>query len=44
MYSNAEQEMQRKEQAIAITTAIRRLKAIGDAVPVRLMDATYCSS
>jgi ParB family transcriptional regulator, chromosome partitioning protein len=33
----AEQEKQRKEQAIANTTAIRVLKAIGDAVPVRLM-------
>jgi ParB family transcriptional regulator, chromosome partitioning protein len=33
----AEQEKERKEQAIANTTAIRVLKAIGDAVPVRLM-------
>ncbi|HEV2620109.1 MAG TPA: ParB/RepB/Spo0J family partition protein [Acidobacteriaceae bacterium] len=33
----AEQEKQRKEQAIANTTGIRILKAIGDAVPVRLM-------
>ncbi|HEV2647280.1 MAG TPA: chromosome partitioning protein ParB, partial [Acidobacteriaceae bacterium] len=33
----AEQEKQRKEQAIANTTGIRVLKAIGDAVPVRLM-------
>jgi ParB family chromosome partitioning protein len=33
----AEQEKQRKEQAIANTTAVRVLKAIGDAVPVRLM-------
>jgi len=33
----AEQEKQRKKQAIANTTAIRVLKAIGDAVPVRLM-------
>jgi ParB family chromosome partitioning protein len=33
----AEQEKQRKEQAIANTTAIRVLKAIGDALPVRLM-------
>jgi ParB family chromosome partitioning protein len=33
----AEQEKQRKEQAIADTTGIRVLKAIGDAVPVRLM-------
>jgi ParB family chromosome partitioning protein len=33
----AEQEKQRKEQAIADTTSIRVLKAIGDAVPVRLM-------
>jgi ParB family chromosome partitioning protein len=32
-----EQEKERKEQAIANTTAIRVLKAIGDAVPVRLM-------
>ncbi len=34
---DAEQEKQRKEQAIANTTGIRVLKAIGDAVPVRLM-------
>ena|SRR5260221_10505587 len=33
----AEQEKERKEQAIANTTAIRVLKAIGEAVPVRLM-------
>ena len=33
----AEQETQRKEQAVANTTGIRVLKAIGDAVPVRLM-------
>jgi ParB family chromosome partitioning protein len=33
----AEQQKQRKEQAIANTTGIRVLKAIGDAVPVRLM-------
>jgi len=33
----AEQEKQRKEQAIANATGIRVLKAIGDAVPVRLM-------
>jgi len=33
----AEQEKQRKEQAIANTTGIRVLKAIGEAVPVRLM-------
>jgi hypothetical protein len=33
----AEQGKQRKEQAIANTTGIRFLKAIGDAVPVRLM-------
>jgi ParB family transcriptional regulator, chromosome partitioning protein len=33
----AEQEKQRKERAIANTTGIRVLKAIGDAVPVRLM-------
>jgi len=33
----AEQEKQRKDQAIANTTGIRALKAIGDAVPVRLM-------
>jgi ParB family transcriptional regulator, chromosome partitioning protein len=33
----AEQEKQRKEQVIANTTGIRVLKAIGDAVPVRLM-------
>ena len=33
----AEQEKQRKEQAIANNTGIRVLKAIGDAVPVRLM-------
>jgi ParB family chromosome partitioning protein len=33
----AEQEKERKEQAIANTTAVRVLKAIGDAVPVRLM-------
>jgi ParB family transcriptional regulator, chromosome partitioning protein len=33
----AEQEKQRKQQAVANTTAIRVLKAIGDAVPVRLM-------
>ena len=33
----AEQEKNRKEQAIANTTGIRILKAIGDAVPVRLM-------
>jgi ParB family chromosome partitioning protein len=33
----AEQEKQRKEQAITNTTGIRVLKAIGDAVPVRLM-------
>jgi hypothetical protein len=33
----AEQEKQRKEQAIANTTGIRVLKAIGDTVPVRLM-------
>jgi ParB family chromosome partitioning protein len=33
----AEQEKQRKEQAIANTTGIRVLKAIGDAVPARLM-------
>jgi ParB family chromosome partitioning protein len=33
----AEQERQRKEQVIANTTGIRVLKAIGDAVPVRLM-------
>jgi ParB family chromosome partitioning protein len=33
----AEQEKQRNEQAIANTTGIRVLKAIGDAVPVRLM-------
>jgi ParB family chromosome partitioning protein len=33
----AEQEKERKEQAIASTTGIRVLKAIGDAVPVRLM-------
>ena len=33
----AEQEKQRKEQAIANTTGIRVLKAIGDGVPVRLM-------
>jgi ParB family chromosome partitioning protein len=33
----AEQEKERKEQAVANTTAIRVLKAIGDAVPVRLM-------
>jgi len=33
----SEQEKQRKEQAIANTTGIRVLKAIGDAVPVRLM-------
>jgi ParB family transcriptional regulator, chromosome partitioning protein len=32
-----EQEKQRKEQAIANTTALRVLKAIGDAVPVRLL-------
>lgn len=32
-----EQEKQRKEQAIANTTSIRVLKAIGDAVPVRFM-------
>jgi ParB family chromosome partitioning protein len=32
-----EQEKQRKEQAIANTIGIRVLKAIGDAVPVRLM-------
>jgi ParB family chromosome partitioning protein len=33
----AEQEKERKDQAIANTTAIRVLKAIGEAVPVRLM-------
>jgi ParB family transcriptional regulator, chromosome partitioning protein len=33
----AEQEKERREQAIANTTAVRVLKAIGDAVPVRLM-------
>jgi hypothetical protein len=33
----AEREKQRKEQAIADTTGIRVLKAIGDAVPVRLL-------
>ncbi|WP_433965197.1 ParB/RepB/Spo0J family partition protein [Tunturiibacter gelidiferens] len=33
----AEQDKQRNEQAIANTTGIRVLKAIGDAVPVRLM-------
>ena len=33
----AEQEKQRKEQAIANATALRVLKAIGDAVPVRLL-------
>jgi hypothetical protein len=33
----AEQEKQRRDQAIANTTGIRVLKAIGDAVPVRLM-------
>jgi ParB family transcriptional regulator, chromosome partitioning protein len=33
----AEQEKQRREQAIANTTAVRVLKPIGDAVPVRLM-------
>jgi ParB family transcriptional regulator, chromosome partitioning protein len=33
----AEQEKQRTEQAIATATAIRVLKAIGDAVPVRLI-------
>jgi ParB family transcriptional regulator, chromosome partitioning protein len=33
----AEQEKQRKEQAIANATGIRVLKAIGDAIPVRLM-------
>ena len=36
-WKTAEQEKQRKEQAIANTTGIRVLKAIGDAVPVRLM-------
>jgi ParB family chromosome partitioning protein len=40
----AEQEKDRKEQAIANTTAMRVLKAIGDAVPVRLMNVTCCSS
>jgi ParB family transcriptional regulator, chromosome partitioning protein len=33
----AEQEKQRREQAIAQTTGMRVLKAVGDAVPVRLM-------
>ena len=33
----AEQEKQRKEQAIANTTGLRVLTAIGSAVPVRLM-------
>jgi ParB family chromosome partitioning protein len=33
----AEQEKERREQAIANSTAVRVLKAIGDAVPVRLM-------
>jgi ParB family transcriptional regulator, chromosome partitioning protein len=33
----AEQDKKRREEAIANTTAIRVLKAIGDAVPVRLM-------
>ena len=33
----AEQEKQRKDQAIANTTGLRVLAAIGDAVPVRLM-------
>ena len=32
-----EQEKQRKQQAIANSTALRVLKAIGDAVPVRLL-------
>jgi ParB family chromosome partitioning protein len=34
---NAEQEKRRREEAIAQTTGMRVLKAIGDAVPVRLM-------
>lgn len=33
----AEQEKRRREEAIAQTTGLRVLKAIGDAVPVRLM-------
>ena len=33
----AEQEKRRREEAIAQTTGVRVLKAIGDAVPVRLM-------
>ncbi len=33
----AEQEKRRREEAIAQTTGMRVLKAIGDAVPVRLM-------
>jgi len=33
----AEQEKQRREKALAAATGIRVLKAIGDAVPVRLM-------
>jgi ParB family chromosome partitioning protein len=33
----AEQEKQRKEQAIANTTGLRVLAAIGSAVPVRLL-------
>jgi hypothetical protein len=39
----AEQEKQRTEQAIANTTGIRVLKAIGDPVPVRLMKGTCYS-
>lgn len=34
---NAEQEKQRREQAIANATGLRVLSAVGDAVPVRLM-------
>jgi ParB family chromosome partitioning protein len=33
----AQQEKQRREEALAQTTGLRVLKAIGDAVPVRLM-------
>jgi ParB family transcriptional regulator, chromosome partitioning protein len=32
-----QQEKQRREEAMAQATALRVLKAIGDAVPVRLM-------